>query len=93
MKRLPDYPEKVELSKTLALEGNAARIADTQELISQHLKESAQGLIELTNIEDPTIRLQAIKHHLKLGGLEVEKHQHEGNLTFEPFKISRGSDE
>lgn len=88
MNRSPDYEER---SEKIAKEcENDIALKAARKLIYEHLINSTKGLIDLTDNEDAALRLQAIKHHLKIGGLEVERSEASHKVEFEPFKISRG---
>ena len=79
--REPDYEEKGRILAKLAKESHAKYIKGAQALIAKSVTKSAKSLINLTETatqEDAT-RLNAIKHHLKLAGLEIERVEHTGD--------------
>jgi len=79
--RREDYESKKLASAKIAADSHAKYIKEAQALIAKSVTKSAKSLIKLTNTatqEDAT-RLNAIKHHLKLAGLEIERVEHTGD--------------
>lgn len=93
LKKNPNYEED---SRRIAEEAKAMwrkATAEAGEIISHNLAKSANTLAELLQAnsspeEVPALKLKAdiAKHFLKLGGLEVDKHQH-SNDPENPIQI------
>lgn len=89
--KLSDFEERnAMLAQTVMRQMEEARIEAVDKL-SKSLANSAEELISLTKFsaeeaveaQSANVRLSAIKHHLKLAGLEVERSEvsHTGGLT------------
>jgi len=89
----PDYEERSALLEQEDAIEEKASIREVTSIIRHTLKESVKELINLTRSGDESIRLNAVKHHLKLAGLEVEKSEvnNKGvmSLTISPEQAAR----
>lgn len=93
MPKLPEYEERSALLEQEDALEEKASIREVTSIIRHSLKESVKELINLTRSGDESIRLNAVKHHLKLAGLEVEKSEvnNKGamSLTISPEQAAR----
>lgn len=93
MPKHPDYEERSALLEQEDAIEEKASIREVTSIIRHTLKESVKELINLTRSGDESIRLNAVKHHLKLAGLEVEKSEvnNKGvmSLTISPEQAAR----
>lgn len=71
--KLPDYEERTAALAKQCEENERKTLAEVSSVLLAALKASAEELVNLTASSDESIRLQAVKHHLKLAGLEIEK--------------------
>ena len=90
--RQPDYNEKSKLAKDLADEIDKEALRLAREAICADLPETLKILKNHRNDDNPKVSLDACKEHLKLAGLYVERVDHSGSVSFEPFKVSRGEE-
>lgn len=88
MPKLPDYEER---TADIAQEGSELDqrlIEEVSSIIRSGLKASAQVIINLTtfegkdsvDVQSANVRFNAAKHHLKLGGMEVDRTEHSGKV-------------
>ncbi len=70
-------------------------VESANNVIRLNLEKAAQNLVStLTNCADPEevpvlkLKLDAAKHLLKLGGLEIKKVEHSGQVDFQPVVFS-----
>lgn len=93
MPKLPDYDERSAHIAQVCADLDRKMIEEVSSVIRESLKESAKELVNLTKSDDESIRLQAVKHHLKLGGLEVDRTEvnNKGtmSLTISPEQAAR----
>ena len=80
-KNNPDY--ETDSANTLAESAERSRLAieKARSLIAEDLVDSVGTIREIRSEgEEETNRLRAAIHMLKLGGLEVEQHEHKGSV-------------
>lgn len=81
-KKLDDYENQRKASYEISLR-----------LLATAMPQAMRNIIALADDEDKKIRLDASKHVLRLGGLEIDRQQITGKLEFEPLIISRETNE
>ena len=91
MKRAKDYAEKSKIIKDVC--DNDVALKAAREEIYKELTQSISIIKQLRYSEDQSIQLKAVKEHLTLAGLYVEKVEHSGSVEFQPLIISRGAAE
>lgn len=91
MKRAKDYAEKSKKIKDVC--DNDVALKAAREEIYKELTQSISIIKQLRYSEDQSIQLKAVKEHLTLAGLYVEKVEHSGSVEFQPLIISRGAAE
>lgn len=72
---------------------NDTALKAAREEIYKELTQSISIIKQLRYSEDQSIQLKAVKEHLTLAGLYVEKVEHSGSVEFQPLIISRGAAE
>lgn len=76
-------------ARTKAIETLSADLnASAKELIAL-TKFSADDALEATSAR---VRLDALKEHLKIAAISIDRTEVSGSLTFEPLKLSRPTD-
>lgn len=91
--RDPNYNERSTLVQQIVNESESDLVKEAQKALLGDLLESIKLLKDMRFSEDESVSLNAIKHHLKLAGLEKERTEHSGNVQFQPFIIGESLDE
>lgn len=89
-----DYEKRSEKLAKEAEESLNRACAKATQTISKAADEAAQILVSLasTGTADDSVRLAAAKHILKITGMERERVEHTGSVSFIPVQFSRPND-
>ncbi len=87
------YLAKVELRRQECLAKATLIMAEAAEDAARCIvKHTSTTSTEIIDAPTENVKLNASKHVLKLVGMEIERQEHSGTVSFQPLVLSRGAE-